>query len=127
MVELFYLVLIPSLKDSTRDGVVFGDDLLDLGTDWDLLWTCMDWLMVYQFSAPPVSLPPCTPSIIGPESGKTGWNIPILLFQRILRRRVILLGGLGDNTTSDWIGPYNSGENVLRLIVGLKKVTIILK
>jgi len=101
-------------EDSTRDGVVFGDDLLDLGTDWDLLWTCMDWLMGVPISEPPVSLPPCTPSIIGPESGKTGWKYSYTFASEDPEEEELYYWvDWGDNTTSDWIGPYNSGEKCI--------------
>jgi len=31
-------------EDSFRDGVAFGDNLQDLGSDWGLLWSAVDWI-----------------------------------------------------------------------------------
>jgi glutamine amidotransferase-like uncharacterized protein len=50
-------------EDSTRDGTSFGDAFNDLGTDWNLLWTSVDWVMGLPISRPP-DLPETEPPII---------------------------------------------------------------
>lgn len=40
-------------EDDTRDGVSFGDNLSDKGSDWHFLWTAMDWLMKLPVTEPP--------------------------------------------------------------------------
>jgi len=45
-------------EDDTRDGTDFGDELSDLGTDWTILWTSMDYLMDVPISQPPGVEPP---------------------------------------------------------------------
>ena len=39
-------------EDSDRDGVSFGDELDDRGSDWPFLWTAVDWLLRQQISQP---------------------------------------------------------------------------
>jgi hypothetical protein len=100
-------------EDSTRDGVEFGDDLIDLGTDWNIMWTCMDWLLGLSISEPPSSEPPNVPDISGPKIGRTGAEIEYTfssddpeceeLYFRI---------DWGDGEVEDWIGPFVSGEKL---------------
>ena len=51
-------------EDSARDDVSFADGLFDFGTDWNLLWTAMDWVMGWTISEPPATLPPSAPCIL---------------------------------------------------------------
>lgn len=47
-------------EDDTRDGTTFGDEFDDLGTDWTILWTTMDYLLGNPISQPPGTEPPDT-------------------------------------------------------------------
>jgi len=45
-------------EDDTRDGTAFGDQFEDLGTDWNIMWTCMDYLRNVPITQPPGTIPP---------------------------------------------------------------------
>jgi len=47
-------------EDDTRDGTTFGDQFEDLGTDWNILWTSLDYLMNVSITQPPGTIPPDT-------------------------------------------------------------------
>lgn len=40
-------------EDSDRDGSTFADELDDNGSDWNFLWTAIDWAMGWEISRPP--------------------------------------------------------------------------
>ncbi|MEW5759551.1 MAG: BPL-N domain-containing protein [Candidatus Thermoplasmatota archaeon] len=43
----------PEIEESSmRDGITFGEELKDNGTDWDFLWTLTDWLLFKNISRP---------------------------------------------------------------------------
>ena len=43
-------------EDSDRDGTDVAQSLCDMGSDWRLLWTCMDWVMGYNISRPKLNI-----------------------------------------------------------------------
>jgi biotin--protein ligase len=101
-------------EDSTRDDVSFADELFDLGTDWNILWTCMDWLMGLSISEPPAPLPPYTPEIDGPGSGTAGTEYDYTFHvEDPEEEEVYYLIDWGDDSNSEWLGPYNSGEAII--------------
>lgn len=101
-------------EDSARDGVTFADDLEDLGTDWNLLWTCMDWIMGWPISEPPDNLSPEIPEISGTTSGEVGIEYEYT-FVTIdpESEEISFYIEWGDGQTEEWIGPYGSGEEVI--------------
>jgi glutamine amidotransferase-like uncharacterized protein len=98
-------------EDSTRDGVDFGEELDDNGTDWNLLWTCMDWLMNVPISLPPIPMPPKTPTITGPFEGKikqtTNYSVTTTDPNG---DNVSYFIEWGDNSTTGWTTTLPSGE-----------------
>jgi len=98
-------------EDSSRDDVTFADELFDLGTDWNVLWTGMDWLMGVPISEPPASLPPYIPEIDGPVSGEPGTEYQYTFFTTDPElEEMYFYVDWGDGTDSGWIGLYDSGE-----------------
>jgi len=101
-------------EDSSRDNVSFADELSDLGTDWNILWTCMDWLMKLPIIEPPASLPPYTPGIDGPGGGITGIEYDYLFHaEDPEEEELYYLIDWRDGDSEEWIGPYASGEDVI--------------
>jgi len=100
-------------EDSARDEVSFPDHLEDLGTDWNLLWTAMDWILGYEISEPPETLPPETPNINGPIGGriKTNYNYTIVTSDPELEEISYYIDW-GDGTVKEMIGPYDSNEKI---------------
>jgi glutamine amidotransferase-like uncharacterized protein len=100
-------------EDSTRDGVSFGDNMEDLGTDWNLMWTCMDWLVCLPISEPPDPLPPETPIISGPKRARTGAEIEYKIKTVDPESEELYFWvEWGDESVEEWVGPYYSGEEV---------------
>jgi len=101
-------------EDSIRDGVIFGDNLQDLGTDWNIMWTCLDWLLGLPISKPPSPMPPNIPEISGPKIGKAGAEIEYT-FNSVDPEGEELFYWIewGDESMEEWIGPYKSSENVI--------------
>ncbi len=102
-------------EDSTRDGVSFGDNLEDIGTDWNLLWTCIDWLMSVPISEPPDPMPPNIPKISGPKRGRVGTEIKYK-FSAVDPESEELYYWIewGDGTSIEWFGPYASGNELTK-------------
>jgi len=100
-------------EDSARDEVSFPDHLEDLGTDWNLLWTAMDWILGYEISEPPETLPPEIPNINGPIMGriKTDYNYTIVTSDPELEEISYYIDW-GDGTVKEMIGPYDSNEEI---------------
>ena len=100
-------------EDSARDEVSFPDHLEDLGTDWNLLWTAMDWILGYEISEPPETLPPEIPNINGPIRGrtKTNYNYTIVTSDPELEEISYIIDW-GDGTVEEIIGPYGSNEEI---------------
>ncbi len=99
-------------EDSGRDGDLYFDSLNDLGTDWNLLWTSMDWLMNISITKPPaISLPPAKPFIIGPLSGEVGilYNYTITTTDPE-EDEVSYYIDWGDGTSGGWTRLIPSGE-----------------
>jgi hypothetical protein len=100
-------------EDSARDGVSFADRLFDLGTDWNLLWTSMDWVMGWTISEPPDTSPPTTPEVNGPVRGKSGAEYQYTCISNDPElEEVYFYIDWGDENVSGWIGPFDSGEIV---------------
>lgn len=100
-------------EDSIRDGVIFGDNLEDLGTDWNIMWTCMDWLLGLPISEPPEQMPPNNPKISGQKIGIVGKEIEYTFSSDDPEgEELYYLIEWGDGDVEEWIGPYTSGENV---------------
>ena len=100
-------------EDSTRDEVSFADHLEDLGTDWDLLWTTMDWILGHVISEPPETLPPDIPSINGPVLGikQIDYNYSIITSDPELEEIYYKIDW-DDGDIEEWIGPYDSNEEI---------------
>ena len=52
----------------------YAEELEDLGTDWNIIWTSIDWLMESPISKPPENSPSDSPAISGKINGKIGVN-----------------------------------------------------
>lgn len=100
-------------EDSARDNASFADNLLDLGTDWNLLWSSMDWLMGLPISQPPATSPPTQPVIEGPTRGKSGveYGYRIVTIDPELEELYVCIDW-GDGNLSEWLGLFDSGEIV---------------
>jgi len=100
-------------EDSTRDEVIFGDNLEDLGTDWNIMWTCIDWLLGLPISEPPEQMPPNIPKILGQKRGIVGKEIEYTFSSDDPEEEELYYYiEWGDGDIKEWIGPYKSGENV---------------
>jgi len=98
-------------EDSDRDGETTFHFLEDEGTDWNLLWTCMDWLMGLPISEPFTdSIPPNRPTVKGMIEGNSGieYNYTVISTDPE-GDSVYYYIDWDDGTDSDWIGPYDSG------------------
>ncbi len=100
-------------EDSTRDDVGFADNLNDNGTDWNLLWTSMDWLIGLPISEPPANYPTNIPKISGNKRGIVGKEYKYI-FSAIdpELEEIYFYIDWGDGELEEWIGPYQSNENV---------------
>jgi pyrrolidone-carboxylate peptidase len=75
-----------------------------------------------------INIPPNTPIITGLENGETGEEYTYNLSTRDADiDNVYYLIDWGDGTNSDWIGSYNSGEEITAKHVWNKKGTYIIK
>lgn len=100
-------------EDSARDAVTFADELFDQGTDWNMLWTGMDWLRDRPISEPPASLPPDAPVIEGASSGAAGTEYTYTFSTGDPEEEELYYWiDWGDDTPSKWEGPYHSNESV---------------
>lgn len=98
-------------EDSDRDGETFFHFLEDDGTDWNLLWTSMDWLLKREISEPPISVQPDRPDIKGMLNGNIGIEYNYTIFTNDPDSdQVYFFVDWDDNSVSEWFGPYNSGE-----------------
>jgi len=102
-------------EDSSRDDVSFGDSLEDNGTDWNLMWTCMDWLLDLPISEPPDLMPPNIPKISGPTRGRAGSEIKYK-FSAVDPESEELYYWIewGDGMSIEWFGPLASGEEFIK-------------
>jgi len=101
-------------EDSARDEVSFADHLDDLGTDWNLLWTTMDWLMNKEISVPPESFPPNIPNIDGPIIGKRHieYDYSLVSSDPELEELYYKIDW-GDGNIENWIGPFDSNLEII--------------
>jgi glutamine amidotransferase-like uncharacterized protein len=98
-------------EDSSRDNTSFADELSDAGTDWNILWTSLDWLLGIPISEPPSPLPPYVPEINGPVSGTPGIKYDYSFqVEDPEKEELYFWIEWGDETNTGWIGLYNSGE-----------------
>jgi len=114
-------------EDSARDNVSFSDELSDFGTDWNILCTCMDWLMGLPISEPPAPLPPYNPGIDGPGSGTPGTEYDYTFHAEDPEEEEMYYWiDWGDDCNSSWIGPYDSGEAITLSHIWTEKDTYVI-
>jgi glutamine amidotransferase-like uncharacterized protein len=100
-------------EDSSRDDVVFADEENDLGTDWKLMWTTMDWLMGQPISEPPANSPANIPEISGNDKGDVGKEYEYIFNSSDPElEEIYFYIDWGDGQVEEWIGPFHSNDEI---------------
>lgn len=90
-------------------GIIYTEDFseYDTGDPWG------EWTVTVQLQQP--NAPPNTPSITGRASGKSGTNYDYTFASIDLDNdNMYFYIDWGDNTNTGWIGPYTSGEIIIK-------------